>query len=92
VQSGAEVVAQGSGIESGLLFGGIGVDLSTYALYMIDDLASGIVLCTLEDTMLDIVRHTILIGQFVASACTYHYTNIYNWRSGLSVDNLQSIG
>ena len=84
------MIAQGGSIEGGLLFGGISVDLATDSLNMIDDLTGGVVLGAFEDTVLDVVRHTILVGQFMASACADHYADVNDGRSGLAVDNLQS--
>jgi hypothetical protein len=35
-----------------------------------------VVRCALEDTMLDIVRHSVLFREFVTCTRTYHYTDI----------------
>ena len=92
MKRGAEMITQSSRIECGLLFGGIGIDFTTDALNVIDDLAGGIMLSSLEDAMLDVVRHAVLIGQFMARARADHDTHIYDWRSGLAVHNLHPIG
>ena len=59
---------------------------------MIDDLAGCVVLSAFEDAVLDVMRHAVLIGEFVASACTNHQTDINDGRSGLAVDNLHTVG
>ena len=86
------MVAQGGCVEGGLFFGGIGVDLAANALDMIDDLAGGVMLGAFEDAMLDVVRHAVLVGEFVASACADHDADVNDGRSGLAVDNLHAVG
>ena len=61
MESGAEVIAQGGSVERGFFFGSVSIDFSTNALNMIDDLAGGVVLSAFEDTMLDVMRHTIFV-------------------------------
>ena len=86
------MLAQGCCIKRSLLLSGVSIDFATNALNMIDNLTGGVVLGAFEDAMLDVVRHAVLIGEFVASTCADHYADVNDWRSGLTVHNLHAVG
>ena len=78
-------------IKSSLLFGRIGVNLSSDAFDGVDDLPGGVVSCAFEDSMLDIMCHSVFFGSLVSRPGADHHTHVRDGRRCPTMDDFYAI-
>ena len=91
LEAAVEVLGEGGGIDTGLLFGGEGVEFTAYTVDAVADVPGAAAFGAFEDGVLDEVGNALLTPLFVARADTDIYTGVGDDGVGLTEDDADAV-